>query len=187
MQANQESVSAVSTHSDNELNISRNLIEFYVMQEVDQHFHHLPEATRDFVSKSDILAYALNRLPAMYATTRRGYLRQTSEIKILFADKISQVVQQGIAAVQSDPFRFSKPLDKRTDVGAERALEQLRSVLGDRSITWENVAEVVHNRLQQQESSHAIWAPTVGAQAKFDWTPIALRDMASMNNSGQAQ
>ncbi len=183
MQANQESVSAVQENAENGLTVSRNLIEYYVMEEVEQHFDQLPEATQDFVSKSDIVAYALNRLPAMYATTRRGYLRQTSEIKILFQEKIAEVVQQGLAAVQSDPFRFSKPLEKRNDVGADRALEQLRSVLGDRTITWENVAEIVHNRIQQYEANHSAWAPTANARAQFDWTPVALRDLTSVENS----
>jgi hypothetical protein len=72
--------SQIAANCDTRTNISHNLMETFVVTEVDQQLSRLPPKVRDFVSRVDIIAYALNRLPAMYATTVAGQERQQKKL-----------------------------------------------------------------------------------------------------------
>ena len=54
----------------------KNAIEELVIAEIDLQISHLPQYRRDQISLSEVAAYALNRLPPMYATSKLGWLRQ---------------------------------------------------------------------------------------------------------------
>lgn len=155
--------------------VSHNLVEAFVLEEVKQQFLKLPNKTKSFVSQSDVIAYALNRLPAVYATTKDGLQRQISYIETSLKADISTTVMQGFAAVKVDPFRFSEPLYSRDNTGAETALDDLRRILGVDSLSWQNVADVVNAKLAEAPQ------PTpIPHQQHFDWTPIAERDYNSI-------
>ena len=56
------------------------------------------------------MAYALNRLPALYATSEEGWHRQQLRAKQQLKEQIVTAVRQGLAAVQKDPLKSSTPL-----------------------------------------------------------------------------
>ena len=65
----------------------KNAIEELVIAEIDLQISHLPQYRRDQINLSEVAAYALNRLPPMYATSKLGWLRQrkkaTTEMPIV--------------------------------------------------------------------------------------------------------
>ena len=91
----------------NPVPLYRNAVEPLVIQEVDRQVDRLPEKLLKCVDieqiKAQAIAYALNRLPAMYATSERGWEFQQQKAHEKYGQKIVEVVRQGLAAVQLDP------------------------------------------------------------------------------------
>lgn len=131
-------------------NISNNLMEVLVAEEVDRQFRLIPHKVRTYVKKADIVAYALNRLPALYATTQRGRQIQQKEGYIRFQAQIEQAVLHGIAAVQRDPLRTAADTWRDPNMAiAEVALNDLRRFLQDDRLTWDNLAASVKYHIAQ--------------------------------------
>ena len=93
--------------SSNTAPLYRNALEPLVIKEVDRQVNRLPAKLLKYVDsdkiKAQAIAYALNRLPAMYATSERGWEFQQLKAQEKYRRKIVEVVRQGFAAVQQDP------------------------------------------------------------------------------------
>jgi hypothetical protein len=91
----------------NPVPLYRNALEPLVIQEVNRQVDRLPAKLLKFVEiekiKAQAIAYALNRLPAMYATSDRGWEFQQHKAQEKYGQKIVEVVRQGLAAIQLDP------------------------------------------------------------------------------------
>ncbi|MBD2544252.1 MULTISPECIES: late competence development ComFB family protein [Planktothricoides] len=91
----------------NPVPLYRNALEPLVIQEVNRQVDRLPAKLLKFVEiekiKAQAIAYALNRLPAMYATSERGWEFQQHKAQEKYGRKIMEVVRQGLAAIQLDP------------------------------------------------------------------------------------
>lgn len=91
----------------NPVPLYRNAVEPLVIQEVDRQVDCLPPKLLKCVDldqiKAQAIAYALNRLPAMYATSERGWEFQQQKAQEKYGQKIVEAVRQGLAAVQLDP------------------------------------------------------------------------------------
>ncbi len=91
----------------NPVPLYRNALEPLVIHEVDRQVERLPAKLLKLVEISQIkaqaIAYALNRLPAMYATSERGWEFQQRKAQEKYGRKITEVVRQGLAAIQLDP------------------------------------------------------------------------------------
>lgn len=91
----------------NPVPLYRNALEPLVAQEVERQMERLPAKLLKFVEiekiKAQAIAYALNRLPAMYATSQRGWEFQQQKAQEKYGQKIVEVVRQGLAAIQLDP------------------------------------------------------------------------------------
>ncbi len=88
----------------------RNAIEPLVEEEVERQLQHLPPQMVKYIDPVQVLAYALNRLPALYATSEEGWHRQQLRAKQHLSNQIFTAVRQGFAAVQKDPLRVATPL-----------------------------------------------------------------------------
>lgn len=91
----------------NPVPLYRNAVEPLVIEEVDRQVDRLPAKLLKCVDveqiKAQAIAYALNRLPAMYATSERGWEFQQQKAQEKYGQKIIEVVRQGLAAIQLDP------------------------------------------------------------------------------------
>lgn len=91
----------------NPVPLYRNAVEPLVIQEVDRQVDRLPAKLLKCIDvdqiKAQAIAYALNRLPAMYATSERGWEFQQHKAQEKYGQKIVEVVRQGLAAIQLDP------------------------------------------------------------------------------------
>lgn len=91
----------------------RNALEPLVIEEVEQQLQHLPSHLLKYIDPGQVVAYALNRLPALYATSEEGWCRQQLRAKAQMKEQIFKAVRQGLVAVQKDPLKVSTPLRSR--------------------------------------------------------------------------
>lgn len=78
----------------------RNAMELLVIEEVDQQLQNLPENVANSININDAIAYALNRLPPLYATSLDGYFWQQKQARKTLKDLISKATTWGIKAAQ---------------------------------------------------------------------------------------
>jgi hypothetical protein len=151
-------------------NDSRNVMEMLVAEEVEKQIKSLPAKTASYVNSSEIVAYALNRLPCLYATSRKGWEWQWHHGKTELCQKITMAVRQGIIAVQRDPLRACEPLDLCPDNAAIDALEKLKVLLQRQDLSWENLSDVVEQTLLNNSKGRVTWRkPAASKKDTFDW------------------
>jgi hypothetical protein len=147
-----------------------NVMEMLVVEEVEKQIQALPVKTAHYIKAPEVVAYALNRLPGLYATGRRGWQRQWHHGKTEMSQKITMAVRQGIVAVQRDPLRVNDPLNFPEDRSAVDALEKLKALLQCEDLSWEQLPDVVEETLLDTSRGKITWR-RIGAsnQDTFDW------------------
>jgi len=81
-----------------------------VVQEVEHQLGQLAPKMLKYVDPVQVVAYALNRLPALYATSEEGWHWQQVRAKTKLKEQITTAVRQALVAVQTDPLKVSTPL-----------------------------------------------------------------------------
>ena len=162
-----------------------NVMERLVAEEVERQKAKLPPKLREYIKTVEVEAYALNRLPALYAASEKGWQMQYEKAGKASAKEVSQAVRQGIAAVQVDPLRASQPLSVRQNDESEVILTSFRKMLNQPELTWD---DILYKRKRillprnhpdrpplKDESTHkAYWQP--GAHGGSDnWAKKAQR------------
>ncbi|MEC4986506.1 MAG: late competence development ComFB family protein [Oscillatoria sp. PMC 1068.18] len=77
-----------------------NAMEPLVKAEVAQQLENLPKKVIETIDPSDAIAYALNRLPPLYATTEVGLYWQQQQAQETLTPLIIKAVSWGIKAAQ---------------------------------------------------------------------------------------
>lgn len=90
--------------------VYRNAIEPIVVQEVEHQLRHLSPKMLKYIDPLQVIAYALNRLPALYATSEEGWHWQQARATTKMREQIATAVRQALVAVQRDPLKVSTPL-----------------------------------------------------------------------------
>lgn len=90
-----------------------NVLETIVIEEVEYQIGKLPPHLVKYIDPVQVIAYALNRLPSLYATSEEGWRRQQVKAKTELKEQIVMAVRQGLAAVQKDPLKVTTPLKMR--------------------------------------------------------------------------
>ncbi len=135
----------------------RNITEDLVAEELDLQLERLPAKIKEYLSRAEVIAYALNRLPPLYATSEQGLRQQRFRAKREFAIQISNAVRQALAAVQRDPLRVSTPLQAQYRNSPMYALAELKRVLLKDDLTWEVVADTVELALMNTARGDITW------------------------------
>ncbi|MDX1976892.1 MAG: late competence development ComFB family protein [Pseudanabaenaceae cyanobacterium bins.68] len=149
----------------------KNAIEDIVLGEATLQHSQLPIELQRQVQLNEVVCYALNRLPTMYATTQRGWSKLRDRARVELRDRIRQQVQAGIMAVQRDSIRAVNPLPQTQLDQAAIALFQLQELLRQPQLTWVEVPHAVYRAI----SSHKI---KQSVQSNFD----RQRSFLSHNN-----
>ena len=132
-----------------------NILEILVSVVIERRVQRLDEATQQKISIDDVAAYVLNRLPPMYATSRRGLQNLRQKVKSEMTDQIITIVKEALNRIIQAPERALSPLPfEKFNLELEDALVQLREFLGRDDITWRNVAEVVEECLRTPRSDY---------------------------------
>ena len=102
--------------------IYRNAIEPIVAQEVERQLEKLSPKLVSYINPAQVIAYALNRLPTLYATSEEGWKKQQEKANTELKKEITSAVKWGLNAVLQDPFKSSTPLrsDDQTSAKYER-------------------------------------------------------------------
>lgn len=131
--------------------VPRNVMEALVAEEIDSQMQQLSLREQQTLQRSQIMGYALNRLPGLYVTSEKGWQRQWSQGKNKYQCQIKIAVRQGIAAVQRDPLRDVTVLSNHPPDVAEAALLQLRRLLMRQELSWYNIVATVQMLLVNGE------------------------------------
>ncbi|WP_019505757.1 late competence development ComFB family protein [Pleurocapsa sp. PCC 7319] len=144
-------------------NINRNVMEVLVAEEIDRQIGRLPSNIKKFINPIEVATYALNRLPALYASSQQGFNKQKLKGRSEYSVHITQQVRKGFAAIQKDLLRSSTPLvaDKERDLNqdiqdAEEALKELAAYLPEKDLSWRNIVKLVKPilaELQEQDEA----------------------------------
>ena len=144
--------------------VNRNVMEVLVSEEIERQIVRLPTNIRKFINSIEVATYALNRLPALYASSQQGFNKQKLKGRSEYTVQITQQVRKGFAAVQKDLLRSSTPLteDKEQDLDqavkeAQDALKELAEFIPEKDLTWKNVVRLVKPLLAElQEEDEAV-------------------------------
>lgn len=85
---------------DKSASLYRNAMELLVIEEIERQLHSLPQNLTASINKHEAIAYALNRLPPLYATSSEGYSWQQKRARETLKDLISKAASWGIKAAQ---------------------------------------------------------------------------------------
>ena len=139
------------------IQVYRNAMEPFVIEEVEQQLKQLPPRIAQYVNQTDAIAYALNRLPPLYATSERGWQQLTTKATRQMRTQIQAAVRQALIAVQRDPIRSSIPLKLDENRDANTALQGLRELLRSNDLSWQNVVDTVEQMLIQTARGEITW------------------------------
>ncbi len=158
--------------------INRNVMEVLVSEEIERQIVRLPNNIQKFVNPIEVATYALNRLPALYASSQQGYNKQKLKGRSEYSVQITQEVRKGLAAVQKDLLRSSTPLtaEKEQDLDrvikeAQDALRELAEYLPEKDLSWKNIVKLVKPLLAelQAEDDAAANARKVRSRSTNMW------------------
>jgi Late competence development protein ComFB len=155
-----------------------NVMETLVWEEIERQIKQYPETLVQYINKVEVCTFALNRLPALYASCEKGKNMQKLIGQKEYREEIKKSVRQALAAIQRDPLRVSTPLV--SDVNEEynsavTALKNLQSLLEEQNLldyqelTWDNLVTVMRHAL-----------------AKAAWTGEAPEVISHSGNSSEA-
>jgi len=134
----------------------KNAIEEMVIAEIDLQISHLPEYRRDQINLSEIAAYALNRLPPMYATSNVGWLRQRKKAATEMRSQIESSVRRALVSVKPDALRDARPLPSQEVESHARSLVALQQLLGAEKASWKDIPTALENALITVKLKHAV-------------------------------
>jgi len=135
----------------------RNVMDPLVAEEAEKQLRLLPPKLRRYVNQAEVIAYALNRLPPLYATSEKGWQQQYVKAKRQMHTQIVQAVRQALAAVQRDPLRSVAPLRLEGDREAQEALQGLKELLCTHDLAWENLVETIEQALIRTARGEITW------------------------------
>lgn len=132
-----------------EKHIAKNVMEELVTEEINKQLKRYPRKVAKFINQVEVLTYALNRLPPLYASSHKGLNRQKIRGKAELQIKITRTVREGIKQVQNDLVRISNPLTEELNsverelAEAQEALQELSVFFPTKKVSWKNINNIV--------------------------------------------
>lgn len=119
----------------------KNALEEIVVVEVQEQLKHLSQLAREAMDLSEVTAFALNRLPVLYASTSRGWLQQRKRAHNEFRDQIVNAVKQALLGVKRDPLRKSTKIAAGQVETPAHVLAKLQQLFSKPSLLWHDVPQ----------------------------------------------
>jgi hypothetical protein len=113
----------------------RNVLIEFVYKEANAQIQGLGSGIKDKYNTNEVVAYALNRLPPMFASTDVGLMQKRQECMAMQAN-ITKVTRQALIAVRRDPLRQAQPLPDIELSNAPYALLGIQELLGGQNLMW---------------------------------------------------
>lgn len=125
----------------------KNVLEEIVVVEVQEQLKRLHASSRDSINLSEAAAYALNRLPVLYACTSRGWLQQRKRAYADFRGQVTNAVQQALLGIRRDPIRKSTQIAASKVETPAHVLAKLQKLFGKPNLLWRDVPSAFHETL----------------------------------------
>jgi hypothetical protein len=123
-----------------------NAIEYPVIQEVRSQIYNLSPEAKQKLNLVEVIAYALNRLPSMYATTKDGYRHHYNTATGEFYPKIVETVKRGIRVLLvGDPLHESSEIPDEVFCDPSGMLSRLCQLFNRKQMRWKEVPSVLHS------------------------------------------
>jgi hypothetical protein len=152
--------------ADKQAKCHKNVMEDLVHDEIARQIKHYPKNLVGYINKVEVATYALNRLPALYASSQNGQSQQIQIARKKYKDQVVSAVRRAIAAVERDPLRVSAPivseLENHYDL-SKTLLAELQILLQQRNlldypnqeVTLENAVAILQKAFKKMEWSTA--------------------------------
>ena len=135
-----------------------NVLEDLAKQEVKNQLIHMANVLPRKVGVDDVCAYVLNRLPALYATTKQGVIWQTQKAKEQLSSEIESSVIQSLMTLSKTPRRLADPIPLLKFEGdCEQAISDLRLIFQREDITWQNIANLAEYAIEHERQGMTYW------------------------------
>lgn len=141
-------------------------MEILVQEEIEKQLNYYPKSLKFYLNTIEIATHALNRLPALYASSKIGKEQQKLLGKKKYQEQIRFAVRRAIAAIERDPLRKSTPLISEDNTQyqlANSALERVEILLKEyqlinenEQLSWYNLTSLLRqviSRIIRQENS----------------------------------
>lgn len=139
------------THALNASAAYRNAMEPLAIAEVQRQLQQLPPDVSRTVDVGEAIAYALNRLPPLYATTVEGWQWNQDRGRNSLQELIAMAASWGLHEAQRKRKPFSTPLTPLST--SDAALEELRQLLGQPDLDWDKAIATVAGYVRQGNGS----------------------------------
>lgn len=139
------------------MGIYKNVMEMLVEEEVSQQVKSLPPNLASYMNPAELVAYALNQLPALYATSQRGLEYQVDRGREKYGAQIKQAVKRAMAAIRRDPLRTYPPLPEQQSTPLREVLTQIRLLLRNDKVDWESLPIAVEQALRAAAQGTWTW------------------------------
>ncbi|TYQ29294.1 late competence development ComFB family protein [Pseudanabaena sp. UWO310] len=129
-----------------------NVLEEILVRETYIQIEELPPEKQPKVKVAEVVAYALNRLPPLFATSINGWQYQYAYAVNELSPQISQSVKHGIKTVLfGDPLHDLTPLPNHLFTNSSGVLYQLSQILGRRHLRWRDVPALVESVITRSQ------------------------------------
>lgn len=125
----------------------RNVLLEFVYREANAQIQSLGSGIRHKYNIDEVIAFALNRLPPMFASTDVGLQIKRQECMALQAD-ITKVTRQALLGVRRDPLREPQPLEDVELANAPYALLEAQDSLGWKNLMWCDLPKALEENLE---------------------------------------
>ncbi|MFN3926424.1 MAG: late competence development ComFB family protein [Pseudanabaenaceae cyanobacterium] len=127
-----------------------NALEEVVANQAGQIIADLPPAKAERIRPREIIAYALNRLPPMYATSNRGFAELRARAINEMGYQIYDMLHRGIQRVLlSDPLYDPTPLPNSFFQDSASVLDRFCKLFNRDYMRWRDVVVAVRNAVYQ--------------------------------------
>jgi hypothetical protein len=133
------------------MTICRNAIEELVIAETEAQLKRLNPEVAQRIDPSDVIAYALNRLPPMYATSQRGWTELRQRASSALSNQIQTVVRHALVNTQRDPLRQPDPIPEEELATQARSLLRVQKILCREDLSWKDVPDLVQEALRDRQ------------------------------------
>ncbi|NMF56949.1 late competence development ComFB family protein [Pseudanabaena yagii] len=125
----------------------KNALEEIVVVEVQEQLKQLNKASRETINLSEVTAFALNRLPALYASTSRGWLQQRKRAHNELKNQVVSAVQHALLGVKRDPLRKATQIAASKVETPAHVLAKLQQLFSKPSLVWQDVPQAFQETL----------------------------------------
>ena len=125
----------------------RNVLLEFVYREANAQIQGLGSGIRYKYNIDEVIAYALNRLPPMFASTDVGLQTKRQECIAIQAD-ITKATRQALIGVRRDPLREPQPLEDIELANAPYALLDVQEQLGWKNLMWCDLPKALEDTLE---------------------------------------